>query len=457
MKKGGNAMRDIFPGFYRPDNENFKSIWENCLFIFDTNVLLGLYRLPQNAFDEYLLTLKQISDRIWIPHQVALEFQLNRLDVIFDQLDKYKKVDEIINETKTSLSTKFDQLELKKRHSSINPDVLITKIEEIFASFKDELAVSQKKQLCISDDDSIRLEVDRLFDKKIGDPLSEEEIDALYKEGKIRYENKQPPGYKDIGKCKPDERFYTYRNLKIDREFGDLIIWFEIIKMAKEKKIANIIFITDDEKEDWWWIFKGQTIGPRPELIHEIIEKSNVGSFYMYKSPSFLNYAKQYLGARINSETINQVDEISKFQNKSRLSNSFSNTFYKKLDSLVLNWLHSRYPNHYDIENSRRFPDFRIIDPKGTIGFEYKVLNDIRLAKIRWNDLIYRGFFEITQGNFDNFIVCFVTMNTSSIENFDRLFSNEIPKGVCVIVLRCFLNEDNDPVDLHLLIEKTGV
>ena len=37
------TMRDLFPSYYRPTDEEFKELWEKCTFIFDANVLLNLY------------------------------------------------------------------------------------------------------------------------------------------------------------------------------------------------------------------------------------------------------------------------------------------------------------------------------------------------------------------------------------------------------------------------------
>ncbi len=136
----------------------------------------------------------------------------------------------------------------------------------------------------------------------------------MYEQGKDRYEQRRPPGYLDKGKSKQDDQFYFAGDLVIKREFGDLIIWFQIIKEATNKKLEHIIFITDDDKDDWWWTYKGKTIGARPELVEEIKQKAGVKSFYMYNSARFLKYAKEFLGAEINQETINQVKEISELQ-----------------------------------------------------------------------------------------------------------------------------------------------
>ncbi|MDG6614114.1 PIN-like domain-containing protein, partial [Staphylococcus aureus] len=68
-----------------------KNIWENALFVFDTNTLLNLYRYQEETKNEFLQVLDKISNRIWIPHHVALEFQRNRLIVICEQKELFSK------------------------------------------------------------------------------------------------------------------------------------------------------------------------------------------------------------------------------------------------------------------------------------------------------------------------------------------------------------------------------
>jgi hypothetical protein len=36
-------MEDLFPGYYSPSDEEFLELWQKCIFIFDTNVLLDFY------------------------------------------------------------------------------------------------------------------------------------------------------------------------------------------------------------------------------------------------------------------------------------------------------------------------------------------------------------------------------------------------------------------------------
>ena len=149
----------------------------------------------------------------------------------------------------------------------------------------------------------------------MGEPYNKAKLEEIYKYGqKSRYKNNTPPGYKDNAKedstiiiGKDEER------LIIDK-YGDLIIWFEIIEKAKRAPKA-VIFVTDDSKEDWWWEFKGQKFGPRPELVHEF--KSKTGMLYhMYSADRFLDYLRTNIGLRYKQETIDEVRNVTNFDER---------------------------------------------------------------------------------------------------------------------------------------------
>lgn len=69
--------------------------------------------------------------------------------------------------------------------------------------------------------------------------LTQEEIYLWCEEGQKRYAKEVPPGFKDA-KVKDGVSKYS-----------DLLIWKEILKYVKENNI-NVIFVTDDVKQDWW-------------------------------------------------------------------------------------------------------------------------------------------------------------------------------------------------------------
>ena len=67
---------------YRPNNEEFRELWEKCVFVPDSSLLLGLYRYSPILREGILDVFKKIPDRIWIPHQVGLEYLDNKENVI---------------------------------------------------------------------------------------------------------------------------------------------------------------------------------------------------------------------------------------------------------------------------------------------------------------------------------------------------------------------------------------
>lgn len=378
-------MRNFFPGYYRPSDEEFKSLWQNCIYIFDTNSLLNLYRYPTEARDDLLNFLERHSERVWIPFQVALEYQENRLSVIAEQVKRFREVKEILGKNLGSLEGDLGKLQLSKRHSVIKPDEFLEKIRQIVNQFNDELEILQKGQPNVYDIDLIRQRLDVIFESRIGSPPKDQaELDQIYKEGEIRFKRRIPPGYIDPKKKGrlSEKEGYHHGGLHYLRIFGDLILWKQILKHAEQAKIDKIIFITDDNTEDWWWIIESQgdkTIGPRSELIYEILSITNMKQFYMYNSDRFLKYANQYLGAQVKEESITQIRDIATVIGPNNMIRS-----YLLAEKAVELWLSQRYPNSI-ITRSEKFPDFVVNDANSSesIGYEVKYFEKINYLNIK--------------------------------------------------------------------------
>lgn len=92
-------MRSMFPGYYRPKQEEFAEKFKTCVFCFDTNVLLNLYRYTPETRDNLIEVLQhaKIKDRIWLPHRVGFEYQKSRINVLLSQLGLVSKAEGIID------------------------------------------------------------------------------------------------------------------------------------------------------------------------------------------------------------------------------------------------------------------------------------------------------------------------------------------------------------------------
>lgn len=421
-------MKNIFKSFYKLSVDEYKILWNNALFVFDTNILLNLYRYQSSTKDEFLSVIEQLQERIWIPHHVALEFHRNRLIVIADQHKRYSEVRSIISKSIASLQTDLDNLQLKKRHSHINPDALINSIEEIKNTFFDDLEKLEYKSISLSSEDPVLEKIHKLFSEKVGKPIaSQEALEKLFKDGEERFKKLIPPGFKDAKKDEKEPDDFTFGGLSYKRKFGDLIVWQQIIEYAKERQIKDLIFITDDGKADWWWKIESngsKTIGARPELVDEINREAGVERFNIYNTENFLNFVNELLNAKVPEETIKEVREVSAIRH---IRNAQAHNFRRlaiSFEKAVHSWLNSIYS--YIEFNQRGFPDFIIYQGHMKIGFEIKLVGNTRMVLPHLDDFVRHAFYVSQKEGFDevNLILGFTSME--DIERISAIIQDKI-------------------------------
>lgn len=289
-------MRKIFPGFYSPSEAEFKKLWSEGIFIFDTNVLLDLYRYSDETVENLISTMEKIKDRIWIPYRIAFEYHRRLNDIIKEQATEYSEAISILK----SFNKKF---EAKRSHPFLQNNLHL-EIEAFTKRFDIELTDKQKviEKLILQNPTKEKLA--DIIDGAVGKPFTDEELEAIYIEGAKRYNEKIPPGYKDKGQKQGNEIY------------GDLIIWKEICRKAKEID-KQIILVTGDVKEDWFQIVLGKTVGPRPELIDEMRKQKDI-LFYIYPTDVFLRRAKDDLEVEIKDGTLNEIEEVIKESRKNQ-------------------------------------------------------------------------------------------------------------------------------------------
>jgi len=292
-------MKNLFPEYYQPTEEEFKNLWEESIFSFDANILLHVYRFTPQTRQKFLEILTKLKDRVWLSHQVAYEYQRNRVEVIIGQLNAYDKVISDLDKS-FKIEEITSSLSKYKRHSYIDTkfikDTLSKAIEVIKVKLK------ESKDLHPSDlliNDPHRDVLDNIFDGKIGAAYDEKELKDKYKLASERFKMKIPPGFKNIDKPEPER-------------YGDVVLWFQLIDYAvKEKK--SIIFITDENQEDWWLDISGKRISSRPELIKEFTEKTGQ-RIHIYSSDKFIQYASDFLEPKLDQaiveEAVNEAKNI---------------------------------------------------------------------------------------------------------------------------------------------------
>jgi len=277
-------MRDKFAEFIEHTDSEKRDIWEHGIFVFDTNVLLGLYRYSKTTRNDILDNIKAVKDRVWLPHQVAAEYFRNRCNTVYSQRKVYQDIEQ-------SAGKFIKEIVGKLRLQEDEPDIECLKkyISKWISDKRTENLICETHS-----EDQILDELLEIFDKKIGEPYSPDDVQRIEKDGEKRYKSKTPPGYMDGQKGRDDDS---------NNKYGDLILWLQIIDFAKTEK-KDIIFVTDDRKEDFWERVQGETIGARHELKRELLVKANV-RLSMYTTVSFLNES----GRKIDNKTISEIQK----------------------------------------------------------------------------------------------------------------------------------------------------
>lgn len=276
------------------DMNTEQQLWNSAIIVFDTNALLDFYYMTKESQEIMADVLKSLSDRIWLPSQVFYEFQKNRESVMRKPItEKYADKDLQGNKLVADLRSYIKQWESTYYHPFVSDhclakikalvDDIDPKIAEIKTIVAKEYQERKKEIKAIADDDQLCLVINNL---PKGNPLSYSEIKEIVKEGTYRYANQIPPGYADA-----TEKSGI-------RQYGDLIIWKEILRYARENA-KDIIFVCNDVKSDWVIVYesskderlekplKEELGNPRRELLAEFEEETG-RKIWMYQTSKFI-------------------------------------------------------------------------------------------------------------------------------------------------------------------------
>ena len=362
-------MKKIFFAHFKKSEREFKELWDSAIFAVDTNVLLNLYRYSDKTRDTVLTVLESQKEKLFLPYQVGKEFFYNLADEIGKRTIVYNEIVDAIEKLEKKLQQCQEKSsDLQKRHPFIPKEIL-----DDFFPHSEKLKENIKKTkaaLPDAEQDHILLErIASLFQGKVGIPFDDEAILKLKLEAQKRFDEQKPPGYKDNGKGG-------------DRKYGDFFIWEQVIARANEEG-KPVIFITDDNKEDWWLIRSGKTISPRTELLEEFKRRTSQ-NFWMYGIQSFLKFESELRKTELPADVIDETEQIS-FQS----NNTFSYDIDKALE-LVKNFdvvgdreVFKRFQEACDpfrlVKNSKEFLN---INKDTDIRNQIKQINDSHHAQI---------------------------------------------------------------------------
>lgn len=386
------------------------SLWESAIIIFDTSALIELYYYTANTVKEIELSIfKNLNERLWIPSQVEFEFLKHRNEKRLAPILSYKDLLEqrtnnresgylgntkkILADFETQLNELNNKTKKDKKHPYLSENIVDEFTERCFMKFKEEYLLFYKNF-----HDKVNTIISEIQDKKddeiwglinqyfiIGDGFTFSEQMNYVQEGSFRYSNKIPPGYEDEKK----EGLAKY---------GDLIIWKEILKYAKENS-SNIIYVTKDTKLDWCYRLKGRADKierPREELIFEF-NSVTYKNFWMYSISDFFHVASKFCKP-VDEVALREIENVSTFQ-------------FTKIEIAIEKWLRESYKG-YEIlfehslilnNNSSRV-DFLLHGNLEDIGVE---IRGLKLSSYHIINIIERIESILTDSNMKKYILIF--------------------------------------------------
>lgn len=303
-------LQSMFPEWYEPDDDVLADVVRAGTIALDANVLLSLYRISSVARDDVLnlLSHDHVRPRLFIPYQVGLEYQRNRVAVARGQSSGYNALRRSIDKLKdgvTGLKIANDAsgirdaavrdeinaaVETANEELSARFDELWTKIEEIRNThvIKDE---------DIRRSDPVRNKLEELLadQGQIGVKPDDATLNERTRRATERYKAKIPPGFEDA----------TGKDVKADAS-GDYLIWRELLDLAS-KKTGPILFVTDDKKPDWYELDRqDRVLGPRAELRVEMAVETP-HPYHQTTLDGFLRLARKHLELIVDDDTVDQV------------------------------------------------------------------------------------------------------------------------------------------------------
>jgi hypothetical protein len=293
-------VRELFPEYYPLTDDQVRECVTAGLIVLDTNVLLDLYRLPTTQREHVLGLLEQVQDRVWVPHQVALEYQRTRESVLREQAGHYDSVVSLFREPdRDRVATRLRAFKIPdavKDAAAELIDAYVDAVRNAVSGFVEQAEAITREHVVTREqahvNDPVRARLDSILAGRVGEAPSDR--DKRIKTALERNSRGVPPGFKDDHKANEEQRA------------GDYLVWSELLDHAKEQDLTSpVLFVTSDGKEDW----RTRDGGPLPALRREFADHS--GALYHQVSlADLLTLANQHLSATVPDDTIERANNI---------------------------------------------------------------------------------------------------------------------------------------------------
>jgi hypothetical protein len=293
-------MRKVFWSFYPPTDEDWGELNRSALIALDASAILHAYRLSPEGSDAWLTLLESLDDRLWVPYQAALEYQRNRMSTVASQDSLISDIEAVVDRAWETLEEGF-----QKKRGAINRTRIVT-WEDLEAALSkarrhfDQIVIDARaKQVDVDSaanaTDAIHSRISSIMQNRVGPSPDESWLTKSIDEGRKRYAKLIPPGFEDAKKSNGD------------REFGDVLIWFQLLEHATQEGVPAVL-ITEERKRDWLRIESGRNLGPLPQLRAEFADATG-HPFWLYSVAGLMRVADRY-GHEVTMPAIKDAEQL---------------------------------------------------------------------------------------------------------------------------------------------------
>jgi PIN like domain len=299
----GLGIYHDFPGYRLPLDNELDAALQAALVVIDANVLLNLYRYNESTRDDLLEVLARLGGRLWIPNQVLREFWRNRLAVMASRGAGTDQALTALSKQQRATSDTIKQWAKTIAIETSDRDRLLDRVTDLYAELESEIrkyAPAAPTVVSSTVSEPVLRQLEKLLEGKVGAALSEADWQEAVKEGNDRAKRGEPPGYMDVDK---------EGSALPEGAAGDYLVWHQTVDEATRRGI-DVLLVTGDEKEDWWWRHRSEFLGPRIELVAEF--KNRCGrQLYMMRPVDLLRRASA-LDVIVRKESVDDVERVSR-------------------------------------------------------------------------------------------------------------------------------------------------
>ncbi|MBO3002907.1 DUF4935 domain-containing protein [Stenotrophomonas maltophilia] len=308
--QAGGCMRKQFAGYFDPTSAQLEALWGeyDSVIALDTNVLLGLYRMPSETRKEVTELLARLKERIWVPYHVLLEFHRNRIEAMRSEYAASKQLGKDAKNAYDVFRAAISNERARERacwaQVSEKLEEMDKKADELFKVTKTE----SSHYVSPNEVDPVLTFVEQLVNGRTGArPVDQAAVDRAELAAAERFKLGLGPGHRDQDKA---GNFYVFDGLRYDPQYGDYMVWRELLKHSAENNVKRLMLVTSDVKPDWW--LESRSISgmrPQPELVMEMVREANVDCFWMYTLSDFIKNAGSFLRATVTQKAITDAKQ----------------------------------------------------------------------------------------------------------------------------------------------------